>query len=26
MIAYNALIESALNGGHCCCRYIYSRV
>jgi len=24
MIAYNAEIESALNGGHRCCCYIYS--
>jgi len=24
MIAYNAVIEGALNGGHRCCCYIYS--
>jgi len=24
MIAYNAVMESALNGGHRCCCYIYS--
>ena len=26
MIAYNAVIEGALNGGHRCCCYIYSVV